>query len=437
MGCRREMRVYKSNSAGRGNGFRASSLVSGIVVATIFAVLPQQSPAQQRDYDLTVRGVGIDFVGDFIFSAIHDDALYRTAGRERQFKVSRAIIGADLSHPSGVGGLFEYNMMVDEPKRDDSNEGYRDYYKNLGTDLYYYGDSGLRNAYFRYRRDSGHVTHEFRVGRMENVHGFDVDETPFWGRIDSPHLLFLDKGLLTGLSYSGFWKRLRFDTFWFMGQDRPDRGYNYYLRGQTDPQVKGNSWPGIEARLSYDTTPAAGLDVNAFISGHRDKTGSAPGALYSGKHNDNRAAIGLKATWNRAPLVDRLHFLGEYAWHEMGLTEEGVQGNASPGQSFDIERYGYFVTLGFGVGRYDLYYTFEELDRADAQVWDLIANFDENHPAMDEKERSHIVQLIVAFNEIFGMGIAYRKVENPFPELSAIDPDMGDDKILIYLRGRF
>ena len=384
--------------------------------------------------DFTFQGAQVDLYGDLVVGAFDDMALYQSAGRERQMKFAHALIGADAHHRlSGWGGVIELNLAVDEPKVDPSNQVYTDYYKNLGADLYYYGDLPRKNAYLRYANGS----HTLRFGRMENVHGFDPDSLPYWGRWGSPHMLYLDKGLNTGIAYRYEHRGLALDGFVFMGQDRPDRGGNYYLNGQTDPQTDGNSYPGYELKASY-TLERGSQRLTGFASYHHDKTGSAPGKLYSGKHNDERTAIGFDAQGS-IPYVRGAywHLIAQQGLYIEGLTEDGGQGRATPLESFDIEREGRFVTAGIGYGRVRLYYTHEELDRADVEVWDKIAGFDPAHPAMDAKETNRSIQLSVQLTPSIEAVALYRTTDNPYPELSGIGRDHGDDRRALYLRARF
>ena len=66
------------------------------------------------------HGAKVKVNGDFIGGYFHDDALLGSAGRETQsFKMSRGLLGADIQHDSGWGGLLEYNFFPDEATRDD------------------------------------------------------------------------------------------------------------------------------------------------------------------------------------------------------------------------------------------------------------------------------------------------------------------------------
>lgn len=398
-----------------------------------FAVLALSfSSAQAADF--SIRGADITLSGDVIVAFFSDMALYNSAGRERQAKIAQAMIGADIDHrSSGWGALLELNLAVDEPKVDKNNSVYTDYYKNIGSDLYYYGNLPLRNAYLRYRSNDRHT---FRFGRMVNVYGLDTDTLPFWGRWGSPHMLFLDKGINTGFAYGLTLGGFQLDAFAFTGQDRPDRGGNYYLKGLTDPQVDGNSYPGYEAKVSY-TIKAGSLRATSFASYHHDRNGSAPGTLYSGKHNDYRTAIGVDAQ-GVLPIVNRVRWrlIGQRSVYEQGLSEKGGQGRATPLESRDIKRDGYFVTAGLGMGRVSFYLTYEKLDRADVQVWDRIANFDPSHPAMNATESRQIYQLSVRLTEHMETVVLYRKTENPFLSLSNINAEHGDDMYAVYLRAR-
>jgi hypothetical protein len=383
--------------------------------------------------------VTIRFSGDFIGGYFNDDAMKSSAGRETQyFKMSRGLLGFEARHEGGFGGLFEYNFLADEPKRVDGNTAYNDFYKNLGTELLYYGDFKARNAYAFYERPGRLIDWRLRAGRMVNIIGFEEEEVPFWGRNDSPHAHFLTKEILNGVA-------IRTGTGWFSlegavlsGRGRPDSGYNWYLNGQTDPNTKGNNTPVVEAEAILRWHEYLQLSAGY----HRNKTGSAAGGLFSGKHNDNRMIFGARLQSGRlGPALNRALMLGQVSRFEVGLTENGVQGNHTNGISKDLKKNGWFVTGGLlFYDRLWLYATYEELDRIDALVWKEIADFNPNHPAFDSIERSTILQIDLILNPWAKLIAFYRFMEFDFPHLSAIpirNREASVDKMGLVLRVGF
>ncbi len=236
--------------------------------------------------DVRVR-IGGDFIGGYF----HDEALMGSWGRETQsFKMSRGILSLDVQHHCGFGGLLEYDVFPDEARRDPNDKAGTnfDWYNNLGTDLYYYGDFKVRNGYLRYLSPEEHWL--LRFGRMVNIIGFEEDEVPFWGRLDSPHAHFLTKEILNGaaIAYRTDW--LRIEIAALSGRGRPDSDYNWYLDGKTDPNTSDNSWLKLEGEAQLHWRD------NFLLSAgyHTGKTGSAPGSIYSGKHNDDRLVFNAR-----------------------------------------------------------------------------------------------------------------------------------------------
>lgn len=142
--------------------------LSALCVALVYPCKAEALSATTLADDTEVR-----FGIDFIFGAFDDRALYVSAGCEKQmFQAARGVLALDVQRPDGFGVLFEYNILPDEPKRVDGNAFYNDYYKNIGTDLYYYGDFKAKNAYLRYGKGAWQV----RAGRMVNPYGFAENE---------------------------------------------------------------------------------------------------------------------------------------------------------------------------------------------------------------------------------------------------------------------
>ncbi|MBE0596402.1 MAG: hypothetical protein IH614_03945 [Desulfuromonadales bacterium] len=360
----------------------------------------------------------IEIGGDFIGGYFHDDALGGTAGRETQtFKMSRGLLKLDIQHDSGWGGLLEYNVFPDQPERDDNDRMTDfDWYNNLGTDLYYFGDFKVRNGYLRWL--SPERQWQVRAGRMVNIIGFEEEEVPFWGRLDSPHAHFLTKEILNGIAIAWEIPWLRFEVAGLDGRGRPDSDYNWYLNGLCDPNTGDNSDVMVEAELVLRWR-----DLLAVSAGyHEGKTGSAPGSIFSGKHNDDRLVFGLRSV--TPPLGRwgvRLHLLGQYSQFDCGLTSDGQQGATTTVQSRDLDKDGWFATGGVSLlERAAVYLTYEELDRIDSLVWAEIAQFDPNHWSLDSVERSTIVHATFGLNRWVTLYGFYRTLDFDFGEISGI-----------------
>jgi hypothetical protein len=408
---------------------------SRILTKLLLYIFISASSASAYTLELT-ESTHLRLFGDFIGGYFSDEALKASAGRETQyFKMSRGLLGFEIEHDSGFGGLFEYNFMADEPKRVDGNQVYVDYYKNYGTELLYYGDFKARNAYAFWRRDGRFLDLETRAGRMVNIIGFEEDEVPFWGRLDSPHAHFRTKEILNGVS-------LAVGTSWFTlegallsGRGRPDSDYNWYLGGQTDPNTKGNNTPTLEAEATLKWREYVRLSAGY----RRNKTGSAAGTLFNGKHNDNRLVATARLQSGRLGRhLNQVMLLGQFSRFEDGLTENGVQGNGTPGHSKDITKEGWFVTGGARlIDRVGFYVTYEELDRIDPLVWKEIAGFQDDHPAFDSIERSTILQAELDLNSWTQLIAFYRFMDLDYQWLSGIRRMDALEKMGLVLRVRF
>jgi len=253
---------------------------------------------------------------------------------------------------------------------------------------------------------------------MVNIVGFEEDEVPFWGRVDSPHAHFLTKEILNGVAvaYNVAW--LRLETAVLSGQGRPDKDYNWYLEGATDPNTDGNNCITFEGEAIIHWQ-----DFLSFSIGyHTGKTGSAPGSIFNGKHNDDMLVYGLRA---QTPALGQYHFrlqlLGQYSDFTFGLTEDGGQGNKTPTESLDLDKHGWFVTGGFSMfDRASLYVTYEELDRMDSNIWYNVTQYDRDHWAFDSIERSTIIHADFQLNRWVSLYGFYRFLDFDFGQWSNI-----------------
>ena len=383
--------------------------------------------------------------GDVIMGTYYDYALLPdTLGREQQVQVMRAVLGVEVDISPRWQFLGEYNFANTEIYRDDDNRARHDWYRNLGVDTVYYGNSQLREAYFAVDIPSGAVPGQWRsqIGRQFTLVGFHPDELPYWSRIDAPHSQFLSNGLFTGIRLSGHFGGFQSDAFYFMGQDHPDRSYNYYGI-ETDPQIKTNASPGGALRLMSDHRWAESVHLKTHVSAHVDKIGSATGSLQRGKHNDYRFGAGARLTlptprWT--PLTS-ITLDVQARRFRTGLTSDGEQGEADLEDAYNIYRNGYYGSVISRRYNWSLRVTHEQLDRADSQVFGMVAELDPSHPSMDTVERSLIVDLGYALTDGLDWHLVYRQLDNPFPEISGIGEyrgkHRGEDKWLSYIRWRF
>lgn len=346
-----------------------------------------------------------------------------TAGRENQIKMTRALVGLGLEKNRWEARL-ELVGIGDEVYQDPGDRAYLDIYRNLGTDIYYYGDFPVREAWAG--QDLNWVY--WRAGRVINLMG----ERP-GGRFDtageSPNAVLLATGIFNGAQAGVRLNdgRINLAVGIMGGNDHPRLGANHYLDGKLDVNEKGNSTPVFEVHASFQVLdnlrPYAGYLLN--------KTGSAPGSFESGKHNDMRLVYGL----------DYLAYENDWAAFDIGaqgyqftrgLTEDGAQGLATPVESYDIEQNGWFATanLSFPQAGVSVRYTREEMDRMDPIAWRDIAGFDKNHPVNNARESRDIISVEKAFESGFSLRAFYRQDDVPY--LTESDQELEDRAGLVF-----
>jgi len=366
----------------------------------------------------------IKFHTSFSGGIINDKAVLYSAGRETQiYKIINATAGVNIKNSSGWETQLDLVLIGDEAHYDPEDSAYNDYYKNLGADLYYYGKYPVKNAFLAYTNKK---SYRFQMGRMINVYGMDNIETLYSHRYDAPHAIYLDKELLTGLSISKRIQSIELTGAILSGRGRPDSDYNYYLNGQTDPNIKGNNTPILEYKIKWQ--PTSTLSVSH--SGHRNKTGSAPGELFNGKHNDERYAFGFQYSSNFQASSKRLKYMPNFTLYAqiqryvIGLTENGTQGDATPTESKDINKDGAFLTLNVSLPKkLNLQISYEHLDRMDSLVWKEIAQFQPDHESFQSIEKNTMIKLGYQFTQGINIHAFYRQSDFDYQQLSGITPD--------------
>lgn len=340
-----------------------------------------------------------------------------TAGREHQVKMTRAILGADATK-SAWQARIELVGLQDEMYQEAGDRAYKDLYRNLGTDLYYYGDNPVREAWI----GKDHDWLFWKAGRMINLMGARPDGT-FLTAPESPNAVLMSTGLLNG-AQAGL--RLVDETVHLSagimgGNDKPKMGANNYLDGRLDVNEKGNNTPILEVYAAL--TPVEELK---FYGGClMNKKGSAVGSFHSGKHNDIRLVYGLSyAPYKNDWIGVDLGF--QASRFTTGLTEDGSQGRATTTESYNIEQTGWFgtVALSFPATGVTVRYTHEEMDRMDALAWEEIAGFDKSHPVNRAMEDRQILSLEKTFDSGLAVRAFYRQDDVPF--LTGGDAELED-----------
>ena len=330
-----------------------------------------------------------------------------TAGREHQIKMTRAILGLDAKKDTWRARV-ELVGLGDEMYQESGDNAYRDIYRNLGTDLYYYGDHPVREAWVGQKFDLGF----WRAGRVINLMGVKPGGH-FETAPEAPHAVILKTGLYNGVQ-AGI--NLANDSVHLAvgimgGNDKPRLGANNYLNGKLDVNEKGNNSPVIEVYGAFRPTETIRLYAG-MLSG---KEGSAPGSFNSGKHNDDRVTFGAEWDLYKSEWIG-VNLLGESNTFTTGLTEEGVQGRETPTESYDIDQNGWFasIALYFPKAGTTLRVTHEEMDRMDALAWQEIAAYDKDHPVNNAAEDRQIVSIEKHFDGGVDLKAFYRQDNVPF-----------------------
>lgn len=398
------------------------SIVFGFCLLPTLSISAGEPPPTRFDSsnDNYILSADLELVGGVF---INDHLEQGTAGRENQIKMTRALLGLGLQKSSWQSRL-ELVGIGDEVYQDPDDRAYQDIYRNLGTDIYYYGDFPVREVWV------GQDLHWvfWRAGRVINLIG-----EPPGGRFDtageSPNAVLLATGLFNGVQAGVRLKdeRINLSIGILGGNDHPRLGANNYLDGKLDVNEKGNNTPAFEVYTSFQA-----LDNLRPYAGYlSNKTGSAPGSFESGKHNDMRLVYGVDYQPYRSNRV-AVDIGAQGFQFTRGLTEAGSQGEATPLESYDIEQNGWFATvnLSFPGAGISIRYTREEMDRMDPIAWRDIANFDTDHPVNDARETRDILSVEKAFKSGFSLRGFYRQDDVPY--LTGGDEELEDRAGLVF-----
>ncbi|OEY67585.1 hypothetical protein [Marinobacter sp. X15-166B] len=345
------------------------------------------------------------------------------AGREHQIKLTRALAGLTATNGPWQARL-EFVGLGDEMYQDSSDPVYRDIYRNLGTDLYYYGDHPLREAWVG--RD--HNWMFWQVGRFINFMGTKPGGL-YLVSPEAPNAALMATGIFNGarMGVRGWDDRIHIGLGIMGGDDKPRLGANNYLGGKLDVNEKGNNTPVFEAFASISPINQLTLYTGYLMN----KEGSAVGSFTSGKHNDQRMVFGIdyrKETFSWLTL----DFKAQGSWFVTGLTEEGSQGESTPNESFDIDQKGVFLTARATLPAMGLLlqYTHEKMDRMDALAWMEVANFDQTHPVNSATESRDILAIGKLFASGFEVRAFYRQDDVPY--LTGKDQKLEDRSGLVF-----
>ena len=323
-----------------------------------------------------------------------------------------------------------------------------DWYKNIGTQTYYLGDTPVREAYIAGAGE--HVAWQF--GRVTNLAG-EYDHQTFWG--DSakfaPYSHWLARNLYTGVTLS-FPELLGLEpVFGVFSGNNPIKGYGaYYVDSEgvsvIDPNTKGNNTATYALRIG---------NSEGFFAWHmaweRGVLGSswAP-ELLDGKRYNRVRTQGFVLGNDSAM---RLHFVR--TTYLSGLIEEASQASRAEdppelreeeewgaGLYRRFDQHGYYLTLDYDGGNWGISTTYEVFDRFDFNVWcgglfdsafESAADCARDDTQAHATQESWIFGLEYAINSHLAARLVTHNIRNPVQQASEISPNHGDTRTAFML----
>lgn len=318
----------------------------------------------------------------------------------------------------------------------EGNNSYVDWYKNLGSRVYYLGDIPIIEAYVGYKTPN----HTIKAGRVKGIVGFEDNEV-FWGDDGkfAPMQHWIARDLLSGIIYSFNKSALEVSVALLSGNN-PIKGYAYYLDGIASPNIKGNTTPSTSARIKLNYTDLLEDKYDGFIyaSYRRDITGSTwIDELGDGKRNDSVWAYGttFEMKFNNE-IFNSFKLFGQYTAYLSGLTENSSQNDGSA-KFKDIMSKGYFVGAEVKLcDKLSIGAVYEEFDRFDFNIYKYYS-YSTNNPYYNKKQRSKILNIRYFFTPAFSINGSYHIIDNPALFVSNILDFRTDDRYKLSLRLEF
>lgn len=380
--------------------------------------------------DLGKVKIGADVECGFV----RDGALYASFGVEAQiFKCSKVVLSFDgitnNAEEAGnwffkldVAPLYE-SIKVEKKERKiykkdskgndiDGNNHYVDWYKNLGSRLYYLGNIPLIEAYIGYKN----TQHQIKLGRVKTIMGL-ADEEVFFGDDAkfAPMGHWLTRDLFSGIDY-GFSHSLADINVALYSGGNPTKGYSYYLGGVETPNLKSNNTPSFAGKVKLKYSEFLGEDIDGYVfaSYLSNMTGSTwDNETQDGKRNASVIAYGATFKFNTGnKYLNSIGFFGQYNQYISGLREKGSQNDGSK-KFKDIKQSGYFIGTelkGFD-DKISLGAAYEKIDRFDYNLFQYY-NFADNNPFKNSKQTSLILQAKYNISSIVSLVMAYHKISN-------------------------
>jgi hypothetical protein len=277
----------------------------------------------------------------------------------------------------------------------------------------------IRQAYVRYRSESGFVTGT--GGRFQLPIGWDwEDDGGSLTAKDATHIQRINAESNFGIMLSFNWRIATFNAAAFLGDGNRFHDYDYFY--SIDGSFDTNS--AMTALVSGDLRLVKSLDVR--IAQKAGYTGSRVEPLpnfYASKHRDWATVVSVKYR-----PVTYASVFGEYAWYKWGLMDSSAELINLP-ELESVNKDGFYLGGDVSVpivgeARIGTTITREVLDRDDSLIKFLYLQNLYN-VTLGEKEKSTVYRFYLDLNRRLRVGYYMNRLDNPFPQVSGITPVAG------------
>lgn len=403
--------------------------------------------SQTKSFEVGAAKVKVSY--NMICGYYNNQAEYASFGVEQQlYKCSKIIIPVDMSYKR-LFGRFTLAPLYDQIKAEfpgnkinygpdskgrpiQGNNPYFDWYKNLGTRVYYLGDYPILQAYLGVKLSSHQ---RFVAGRIINSTGLADEDTP-WGDdgMFSPYAYWLSRDLLTGLRYRFINKYFSASASLLSGNN-PMKGYANYLNHVQGPNLKANNTPSLAAKVIFNWGHFIAANNNSqIIIAAMDNTMSSTWAKDLGDNgSQNGDGKRRNSVYAAAWQVDypfannwRFDWFGQYTLYLSGLTTNSSQYDPKNPYFKNITQQGVFTGIGVSYRLWKLYYTFSYFDRFDYNVYQKWIDDAKDFQGkglgalQDMQQYSHIINFSYQFNSYLGLQVDYQYIKNPVRWVSSI-----------------
>jgi hypothetical protein len=427
-------------------GVAAGAAGQNAAVTSASAPTARSSTTQPSDADRMYVTLGhrkIYFGVDLTFAGIKDDAQAAAMGRERQVKFAYANLSMQGDLTDHISFAVVANPVKDQmvPKPYQASPTDRrtyffpnsfdgrgvvsdpeglykvDYYKHPGLDpLIQQGD--LRIGYVDVHAAS--KRYGVALGRNLVPQGLSLNELVWFTSRDLTHIQAINAQADAGGFFYYDSPQLRVDLAVITGNGSPYMDYGYF--DFTDASEDKNSAVGavLTGRVKLGIgTVGASYRKNYLNSRIEDSI-----SVQLSKHNDD--ALIVFAMLNP---MKQLRVYGEWARYKWGLAASSAALLPGPPVTTPVNKDGYYVGADLWspktkYGTFGITVLREELSRDDSLVSWAAAN----HlfgVVMGTKETSTIVKVQAKLGSYLTFFFYTSRLENPFPELSAIKPISG------------